>query len=152
MIPIASPSRTGITLNRSPSSRPSRSGGDARSGGDSQAAGGAKRGGRSAAGSQPREPKVQSIGSLVSELISRRGYAQIAATSQFHEAISKAVGPNLAAVITVGKLNRGVLKIFADDSVTIQELTFQKRAILKSIQSQMPDAKVSDLRFAVLTR
>jgi predicted nucleic acid-binding Zn ribbon protein len=102
--------------------------------------------------SQPQGPKVQSIGSLVSELISRRGYAQIAATSRFHEAISKAVGPNLAAVVTVGKLNRGVLKVFADDSVTIQELTFQKRAILKSIQDELPDANVTDLRFAVLTR
>ncbi len=85
-------------------------------------------------------------------MISRRGYAQIAATSRFHEAISKAVGPNLAAVITVGKLNRGVLKLFTDDSVTIQELTFRKRTILKSIQEEMPDANVIDLRFAVLTR
>jgi len=107
-----------------------------------------------ASGSRPavNAAKVQSIGSLVSQLISRRGYAQVAATNQFHDAIAKAVGANLAAVITVGKLNRGVLKVFADDSVTIQELTFQKRAILKSIQKEMPDAKVTDLRFGVLTR
>lgn len=109
-------------------------------------------GGARVSGGADNRAKVQSIGSLVSELISRRGYAQVAATSQFQEAIGKAVGPQLAAVVTVGKLNRGVLKIFADDSVTIQELTFQKRAILKSIQKEMPDANVSDVRFAVLTR
>lgn len=108
--------------------------------------------GRSKPSSEDPRSGTQSIGSLVGQLIARRGYAQVAATSQFQEAIAEAVGSDLARVVTVGKLNRGVLKIFADDSVTIQELTFQKRSILKSIQSRMPDAKVTDLRFAVLTR
>ncbi|MCS7467386.1 MULTISPECIES: DUF721 domain-containing protein [Stieleria] len=100
----------------------------------------------------PPKPRVQSIGSLVGQLISRRGYAQIAATDRFHEAIAAAVGNDLAAEVTVGKLNRGVLKVFAKDSVTIQELTFQKRSIIKHIAKQLPDAKISDIRFAVLTR
>ena len=94
---------------------------------------------------------VQSIGSLVSQLISRRGYAQVAATSRFQEAIAASVGNEIAADITVGKLNRGVLKVYAKDSVTIQELTFQKRSILKRIEKDLPDAKVVDIRFAVLT-
>lgn len=96
--------------------------------------------------------KVQSIGALVSQLISRRGYAQIAATDQFSAAISAAVGNELASEVVVGKLNRGVLKIFASDSVTIQELTFQKRTILKQIENDMPGSKVKDLRFGVLTK
>lgn len=96
--------------------------------------------------------KVQSIGSLVSQLISRRGYAQVAATSQFHETIVAVVGKDLGKEITVGKLNRGVLKVFAKDSVTIQELTFQKRSIINRLAKEMPDAKVSDIRFAVLTK
>ncbi len=100
---------------------------------------------------EPKKHKVQSIGSLVSQLISRRGYAQVAPTNRFHDAIAAAVGQELAAEITIGKLNRGVLKIFAKDSVTIQELTFQKRSIIKRIEKEMPDAKVTDLRFAVLT-
>lgn len=96
--------------------------------------------------------KVQTIGSLVSQLISRRGYAQIAATSQFHETIVAVVGKDFGEEITVGKLNRGVLKVFAKDSVTIQELTFQKRAIIKRLAKEMPDAKVNDIRFGVLTK
>ncbi len=95
---------------------------------------------------------AQSIGSLVSQLISRRGYAQIAATGQFHEVISGAVGRDLADDITVGKVNRGVLRVFASDSVTIQELTFQKVMILRRIQEQMPTASVNDIRFRVLTK
>ena len=95
---------------------------------------------------------VQTIGALVSQLISRRGYAQVAATDQFRDAIVAVVGTALADDVTVGKLNRGVLKVFAKDSVTIQELTFQKRLIIASIAKSMPDAKVTDIRFAVLTR
>ena len=103
---------------------------------------------------QKSKPKrnVQSIGSLVSQLISRRGYAQVAATNQFHDLIASTVGENVAGDITVGKLNRGVLKVFAKDSVTIQELTFQKRSIIRRIAKEMPDAKVKDIRFGVLTK
>ena len=95
---------------------------------------------------------VQTIGALVNQLISRRGYAQVAATNEFHGLIAAVVGKDLGGDITVGKLNRGVLKVFAKDSVTIQELTFQKRAIITRIAKEMPEAKVTDLRFAVLTK
>ncbi|MCO8121731.1 DUF721 domain-containing protein [Stieleria sp. TO1_6] len=105
-----------------------------------------------AAKAAAEKPKVQSIGSLVNQLISRRGYAQVAATDQFHHVISAAVGRDLAGDVTVGKLNRGVLRVFASDSVTIQELMFQKRAIIKRIEKELPDAKVNDIRFKVLTQ
>ncbi|OYP34938.1 DUF721 domain-containing protein [Rhodopirellula sp. MGV] len=95
---------------------------------------------------------AQRIGNLVSQLMSRRGYAQSAVNDEFLAAITAAVGQGIANEITVGKLNRGVLKVFASDSVTIQELTFQKRMILRRIQSTMPQAKVTDIRFAVLTK
>lgn len=95
------------------------------------------------------KPSVQSIGSLVSQLISRRGYAQVAANDQFHGIISAAVGKDLSDQLVVGKLNRGVLRIFATDSVTVQELMFQKRAILKRIEKELPEIKVTDLRFKV---
>ena len=76
----------------------------------------------------------------------------MAATSQFHDLIAATVGKNVADDITVGKLNRGVLKVFAKDSVTIQELTFQKRSIIKRIAQEMPDSKIKDIRFGVLTK
>ncbi|KAA5541109.1 DUF721 domain-containing protein [Roseiconus nitratireducens] len=96
--------------------------------------------------------KVQSIGSLVGQLLSRRGYAQVAATDEFRNVISTVVGRDLSEQITVGKLNQGVLAVFATDSVTIQELTFQKRAILKRMHQDLPDCKVQDLRFKIQAR
>lgn len=101
---------------------------------------------------QSTKPRVQSIGSLVNQLISRRGYAQVAATNQFQDMIVAVVGREVGESVTVGKLNRGVLKVFANDSVTIQELMFQKRTIIRRIQKELPDAKVNDIRFAVLTK
>lgn len=101
---------------------------------------------------QPNRPRVQSIGSLVGQLISRRGYAEKAANDQFHSAVSAVVGKDLSKEVTIGKLHRGVLRIYAADSVTIQELTFQKRTLLKKIQKDFPEAKVVDLRLAVQTK
>lgn len=91
------------------------------------------------------------MGNLVGQLMSRRGYASVAEVSQFEAAIERAVGKPLAETLRVGKLNRGVLRVFAPDSVTVQELVFQKRQILKAISEVVPDSKVSDLRFSVLT-
>jgi predicted nucleic acid-binding Zn ribbon protein len=98
------------------------------------------------------KPRVQRISTLVSQLMSRRGYAQRIAGEDFHSTIGVAVGGQLGDSITVGKLKSGVLQIFAADSVTLQELNFQKRSILKQIQKDLPQSKVSDVRFRILTK
>jgi hypothetical protein len=100
--------------------------------------------------SNEKRREVRSIGTLVSQLISRRGYAQTGANDQFQAAVAAVIGSELAGEIKIGKLNRGVLKIFARDSVTVQELTFQKPAILKKLQKELPESKITDLRFGVL--
>lgn len=81
--------------------------------------------------------------------MARRGYAQIAATDQMYAVISSTVSPELASAIRIGKLNQGVLQVYAPDSVSLQELNFQKRTILKKLQSAMPDSKITDLRFRI---
>ena len=97
----------------------------------------------------PDKPRVRKIGSLVSQLMARRGYAQAGATEQLQATLEAAIGKQLAATTRVGKVNRGVLQIYASDSVTLQELNFQKRAILKRIQKDQPQAKIADLRFRI---
>lgn len=98
------------------------------------------------------KPRVQKISTLISQLMSRRGYAQMIAGEDFQTTIEAAVGGQLGAAITVGKLKSGVLQIFAADSVTLQELNFQKRAILKQIHKDLPQSKVTDVRFRILTQ
>ena len=88
--------------------------------------------------------------------MSRRGYAQVAATEQLHAAIASTLHSDLSDnelgnQIIVGKISRGVLQVFANDSVVLQELTFQKRQILKKIQKDMPQANITDVRFKIQT-
>ncbi len=55
----------------------------------------------------------------------------------------------LAKYTHPGRLRRGVLEITVANSMTIQELTFQKQDVLKKLQAELPDAKIRDLRFRV---
>ena len=95
------------------------------------------------------KPRVRPIGSLVNQLMSRRGYAQVVANETLHEAIASILDEHLRSAFQVGNLRRGVLQVFASDSVTLQELNFRKRAILKHLQATVPENKVTDLRFRI---
>ena len=97
------------------------------------------------------KPRVRRIDSLVSQLMSRRGYAQVAANEALQQVMTSEVGEALAGTFQVGNLKRGVLQVYVNDSVTMQELNFRKRAILKRIHSDMPENKITDLRFRVQT-
>lgn len=92
---------------------------------------------------------VRKLGSIIGQLMARRGYAQVLAGQEFQRIIESAVGPKLASSIHVGNLRAGVLQLYAPDSVTLQELNFQKRKILARIQKEFPDGQVSDLRFRI---
>jgi len=87
------------------------------------------------------------IGTIVSQLLSRRGYASAGAEEQFSASVTAAVGQQLAESFRVGMVRRGVLQIYAADSVTMQEMTFQKRQILKRLNNDHPQAKIADVRF-----
>ncbi len=91
------------------------------------------------------------MGSIVSQLMSRRGYGQVAATDQLQQSVHAAVDQRIASSISVGNLRKGVLHLFVTDSVMLQELNFQKRDILKQIQADHPQAGVQDLRFRIQT-
>ena len=95
------------------------------------------------------KPRVRRIGSLVNQLLSRRGYAQIVASEEMHRVIANSVGTQLSSAIHVGNLKGGVLHVYANDSVTLQELSFRKQAILRELRKEMPDNRVTDLRFRI---
>jgi predicted nucleic acid-binding Zn ribbon protein len=94
----------------------------------------------------------QRLGSIVNQLLARRGYAQVFAADALQSVVEAEVGTSLAASVRVGKVRGGVLQIFAADSVTLQELTFRKRALLKRIQADLPENKINELRFRVQTQ
>ena len=90
---------------------------------------------------------ARKIGTIVSQLMSRRGYASVGIEHAMTASVAAAVGPGLNESFQVGKLSRGVLHIYVVDSVTMQELTFQKRQIQKRLLKDHPQAKIQDIRF-----
>jgi predicted nucleic acid-binding Zn ribbon protein len=94
-----------------------------------------------------RKPKK--ISDVLAQLITARGYGRIQANSDFTAAWQTAVGPQLAKYTHPGRLRRGVLEVTAANSITVQELTFQKQVVLAQLQAEAPDAKIRDLRFRV---
>lgn len=92
------------------------------------------------------------IGSIISQLMARRGYAQVESASALQASVAKVVSPTLLSSLRVGEVKRGVLQIFANDSSAMQELTFLKRKILKSVQGDHPSAKITDVRFRVAAK
>ena len=63
--------------------------------------------------------------------------------------LDRTLGDELASSFQVGNLRRGVLQVYARDSVTLQEMNFQKRVILRQLKQRMPQSDVSDLRFRI---
>jgi hypothetical protein len=88
---------------------------------------------------------------VLSELLARKGYARVQASVGYDEAWRTAVGEKLAAQSRVGSLKRGMLEAVVANNVVLQEMTFQKRDILRRLTAALPDERISDLRLRVGT-
>jgi predicted nucleic acid-binding Zn ribbon protein len=94
-----------------------------------------------------RGPKV--IGDVLSELMARRGYARVQSAAAYDAAWREAAGPLAAEYTRVGQLRRGTLEVVVANSTLVQELGFQKRALLQSLAKLLPDEGIENLRFRV---
>lgn len=94
-----------------------------------------------------RSPKK--IGNVIAQLVNRRGYAQIRAAGERDEAWEAAIGDDLASMTQVAALRRGTFEVVVANSLLMQELTFRKEALLRSLQTILPDAGIKQLKFKV---
>jgi predicted nucleic acid-binding Zn ribbon protein len=86
---------------------------------------------------------------IMSELLTRRGYARVQATASYAEAWRQAAGESVAPYTRVGAVKRGHLEVMVANSTLVQELGFQKRAILDELARLLPDERITDLRLRV---
>ncbi len=91
----------------------------------------------------------QAIGNVLSELMARRGYARVQSAAAYDEAWREAAGPLAAKYSRPGQLRRGVLEVVVANSIVMQELSFQKSEIIKSLTGLLPDQGIENLRFRV---
>jgi len=94
-------------------------------------------------------PRPQKIAQVLSELITRRGYARVQATASYDDAWREAVGETLAGFTRVGVVKRGVLEALVANSTMMQEITFQKKNILRELARRVPEERIVDVRLRV---
>jgi predicted nucleic acid-binding Zn ribbon protein len=70
---------------------------------------------------------------VLSDLLARRGYAQLAADEALRLAWIAAAGPDLAAQSTLLGLRRGTLEVLVSHSAWIQELAFQQPELIRRL-------------------
>lgn len=85
----------------------------------------------------------------MAQLMARRGYARERAAAGFDEAWRSAAGEIIARSTRVGLIRRGALEVLVANSALMQELTFQKSALLEKLKRLLPDEKFTGLRFKV---
>ena len=87
-----------------------------------------------------------SIGSVISRLMARAGYDREQSSAGLEAAWLDAVPEHLRAASRPGLVRRGVLEVFVSHSAHVQELAFQKRAVVARLQTLLPTEGITDIR------
>ena len=90
---------------------------------------------------------------LVSELLTRRGYARVKAASQLTDVWSDVVGERIAGMTTAGTIRRGMLEVTCKNSAVMQELAFKKHSLVTKLNQKMGskvNQKIQDLKLRVV--
>lgn len=98
---------------------------------------------------QVRLPPPKSVGDAISQLLARKGYAQIQTAAGCTAAWQAAVGAKLAAHTRPGNVKRGVLEVLVRNSAVLQELAFVKAKVIKQLKLSIPEQQIRDVRFRV---
>jgi predicted nucleic acid-binding Zn ribbon protein len=92
---------------------------------------------------------VPKIGETLAVLLAKRGYLQAESANSLRQAWDKCVGEKVAKQSLPGNVQRGTLEVHVASSALVQELTFQKKQLVKKLTELIPDFKIKDLRFRV---
>jgi len=98
-----------------------------------------------------RIPPPKAMRDVLSQLLAKRGYAQVQTAATCDAAWREAVGGKLAADTRPGSVRRGVLEILVRNSASAHELGFLKAKIVKTLTKLIPEQKIRDLRIRVGT-
>jgi predicted nucleic acid-binding Zn ribbon protein len=94
-----------------------------------------------------RRPEL--IGNVLSELMTRRGFARVQSARTYEAAWREAAGALAAKYTCVGSLQRGTLDVIVLNSTLVQEMTFRKPVLLEVLNELLPEEGIKDLRFRV---
>lgn len=98
-----------------------------------------------------RIPPPRPVRDVLSQLLAKRGYAQIQTVAGCAAAWRQAVGEKLAPDTRAGNVRRGVLEVLVRNSSVLQVLAFEKIKIVKVLTKLVPEQQIRDVRFRVGT-
>ena len=90
--------------------------------------------------------KPRSVSSILDRLIVERGYASEQSAQIIQDQWLAAVGEVLFQQSRVGKIQRGVLQVYALNTIVMAELGYAKQSALKHLQRSIPEFKIKDIR------
>jgi predicted nucleic acid-binding Zn ribbon protein len=89
------------------------------------------------------------IADIMAQLLARRGYAREQSAASYCDAWRSAAGEAIGRFTRAGAIRHGALEVQVANSTLMQELTFQKAALLDKLRQLLPDEKIASLRFRV---
>lgn len=92
-----------------------------------------------------RRPKR--TGDIIAQMMARQGYGQTTSNDELNEAWEIAAGPKFTQNTKAGHIRRGILEVYVASSSAMNMLSFQKKQLLSAMQQQLPQNKITDLRF-----
>ena len=98
-----------------------------------------------------RIPPPKPMRDVLSQLLAKRGYAQVQTAGACQAAWQQAVGEKIANDTRPGNIRRGVLEVLVRNSSVQHELGYLKAKIVKTLIKLIPEQQIKDLRFRVGT-
>ena len=95
-----------------------------------------------------RQPALK-ISEIVQKIIGEIDQKQVCSEDEVQTVWGDIVGEAGFKYSKPTSLQKGVLRVAVNNSCWIQELTIQKRGILKKLQTHFGKDKISDIRFTV---
>ncbi len=94
-----------------------------------------------------RQPK--GIERYITQHMAKRGYAASGSNDRLQRAWTEIVGPQLVNQTRAVAVQRGTLEVLVANSTMMQEIIFQRSELLKKIQENLPDARITSLKLRV---
>jgi|GEM_PF-1444769 len=100
--------------------------------------------------SPPSRLRAKSISSILDKVLVDKGYAAQQSTQLLHEQWSIAVGESLAEQSRIGKIQRGVLQVFALNTIVMSELEYAKSKALQQLKTALPNFRLKGIRIQLV--
>jgi predicted nucleic acid-binding Zn ribbon protein len=92
---------------------------------------------------------AKTIGSVMGQLLVKKGYGQVQAAKSCESAWQEALGSRFQKETRCGSVRGGILEITVSNSLVLQELTFIKSQLVEQLATLVPEQKITGLRFKV---